>query len=181
MTFIGDFYHDNHQFSCSHITEGSHSTESSGPGFGVNLAEIFDPGRGNRSESSAENQEPGESFPFWTWTEAATTSFGTSTKGVQLGKRILPLFVSYDGTEFLLLLQLFVLCCDLYRIQLNFKVNVRSKDTFEDQHKIFKAEANFSNENIFQIYATLLKTIVPCIVISHAIQLLKCIACTIQS
>ncbi|XP_033364542.1 uncharacterized protein LOC117242180 [Bombus vosnesenskii] len=101
------------QFAMSY-QEGSHSTESSGPGFGVNLAEIFDPGRGNRSKSSAENQEPGESFPFWTWTEAATTSFGTSTKGVQLGKRILPLFVSYDGTEFLLLLQLFVLCCDLY-------------------------------------------------------------------
>lgn len=178
MTFISDFYHDNHQFLCSRITEGSHSTESSGPGFGVNLAEIFDPGRGNRSESSAEDQEPSESFPFWTWTKTTTTSCGTSAKGVQLGKRILSLFVSYDGTEFVLLLQLFVLCCDLHRMQLNFKVNIRSKDNFEDQHKIFKAEAN---ENIFQVHVTQLKTIVPCIVMLHAIQLLKCIACTIQS
>lgn len=63
-------------------------------------------------------------------------------------------------------------------MQLNFKVNIRSKDNFEDQHKIFKAEAN---ENIFQVHVTQLKTIVPCIVMLHAIQLLKCIVCTIQS
>ncbi|KAK1121507.1 hypothetical protein K0M31_010310, partial [Melipona bicolor] len=65
---------------------GSHATDSSGSGSGVNLAEILGPSRGDRPESSAQDQKFGESVPFRAWAEAAATSFGTPTENGKLGE-----------------------------------------------------------------------------------------------
>lgn len=90
-------------FPAFRFTEGSHSTEPSGSGFGINLAEILGPGRGNRTQSFAQDQKSGESLPFWTWAEAPATTLGTPTKDDQLGEWILSIFFSpISSIDFLL-------------------------------------------------------------------------------
>ena len=76
------------------FAEGSDATDTSGSGSGVNVAEILGPSRGDRPESSAQDQKFGESVPLRAWAETAAASFGTPTENGKLGEWIFRFFAS---------------------------------------------------------------------------------------